>query len=124
MSAGFVEHLLECLAVVGPVQSRHMFGGHGIYADQVMFGLVADDVLYLKVDKETSPLFEAEGLTPFVYKGKTKPIAMSYYQAPDIVFDEPDEMKQWAGLAISAAKRASAKKKPRTKQKRAAKPST
>ncbi len=68
-SEGFVELLKDTMRGLGPVSVRRMFGGAGIYADGVMFGLIADDTLYLKADEKTKRDFEAEGLGPFVYEG-------------------------------------------------------
>lgn len=102
---GFREFVLEQLSVVGPVRARGMFGGAGIYADNVMFALIAYDTLYLKVDSETEPAFAAVGSEPFVYEGKAKPVQMSYWQCPETAFDDPDAMTHWAQLGLAAARR-------------------
>ncbi len=68
-SEGFIELLKDVLSGLGPVSVRRMFGGAGVYADGVMFGLIADDTLYLKADDETKGTFEAEGLGPYGYGG-------------------------------------------------------
>lgn len=124
LSSGFSELLLDVLAPLGRVSVRGMFGGGGVYCDGVMFGLVADDVLFLKADEATKAPFEAEGCGPFVYNGKGKPIAMSYWQMPERLLDEPDEMVAWARIALGVAQRKAAAKpkakssaKPRTEQK-------
>lgn len=70
----FVE---ELLAGFGPVQIKPMFGGAGVYADGINFGLIAEDALYFKVDAGNRAVFEAEGMSPFVYQGRGKPITMS-----------------------------------------------
>lgn len=107
------ETLLELLAPLGPVQVRRMFGGSGIFLDGLMFGLVADDVLYLKADAETIADFEAEGLEPFRYgRSDGRVTVMSYWQAPERLLDEADEMVIWARKAVSVARRAAAKTKP------------
>ena len=79
---GFIEQLKDALHGLGPVSVRRMFGGAGVYADGVMFGLIADDTLYLKADDATKRAFEAEGLDPFAYEGRGKVIAMSYWRIP------------------------------------------
>ena len=50
----FVEHIVDLSQVIGPVYSKRMFGGHGIFLDGIMFGLVFRDTFYLKVDKDKS----------------------------------------------------------------------
>jgi len=97
------------------VSVRRMFGGAGIYADGVMFGLIADDTLYLKADEKTKRDFEAEGLGPFVYEGGGRTIAMSYWRIPERLLDDPDEMAAWARTALGVAQRAAAAKPKRFK---------
>jgi hypothetical protein len=73
------DHIRELFSSFGHVSVRRMFGGAGIYADGVMFALVADDVIYLKVDAQNEPDFEREGLPPFTYLAKNnKRAVMSY----------------------------------------------
>jgi DNA transformation protein len=50
LSADFLAYVLEQLAGLGGVSSRRMFGGAGLYCDEFFFALIADDVLYLRVD--------------------------------------------------------------------------
>lgn len=104
-SDGFIELLKDSLRGLGPVSVRRMFGGAGVYADGVMFGLVADDTLYLKADDATKRAFEAEGQVPFVYEGRGKVIAMSYWRIPERLLDDPDEMVDWARTALGVARR-------------------
>jgi DNA transformation protein and related proteins len=111
-SREFLDFLKEQMAGFGPVSARRMFGGAGIYHDGMMFGLVADDVLYLKADGETKALFEAEGLEPFAYEAKGgKRAVMSYWRAPSRCLDDPDDMRDWAATAFSTARKASGKRR-------------
>lgn len=113
--ASFLEDLFE---PVGRVVIRRMFGGAGIFYQNVMIGLYAGETIYLKVDSETDPHFEDEGLEPFVYEASNgKRAVMSFRQMPEICFDDPDELREWGQLAIDAAFREDAKK-PASKRKR------
>jgi DNA transformation protein len=114
-SEGFIELLKDALSGLGPVSVRRMFGGAGVYADGVMFALVADDTLYLKADGETKRAFEAEGLGPYGYDGHGKRIDLPYWRAPEHLLDDADEMAAWARTALGVARRAAAAK-PRRKQ--------
>jgi DNA transformation protein len=107
----FIDYLLELLAPLKHVRARKMFGGYGIFKEDLMFGLVADEVLYLKVDQEAIPDYEAQGLGPFVYEKKGKKMAMSYYQAPEEAMDSSSDLYEWAERAYRAALRAK-KQKP------------
>ncbi len=101
----YVKYVKELFSDFGVVRARKMFGGYGIYFDDRMVGLIADSRLYLKVDAQTRPQFEREGCEPFVYDGKGKPMAMSYYSVPDDALDAPTRFKPWARLAYAAALR-------------------
>jgi DNA transformation protein len=92
-----------------------MFGGHGLYVDEVFVAIVADQVLYLKADTRTRPHFEAAGSRPFVYDAKGERMAMSYWRAPEDAMESPALMLPWARRALQAAlaARAAAAVKPR-----------
>lgn len=80
-----------------------MFGGHGIYHDGLMFALVADDTLYLKADDKSKKEFIDKQLTPFEYDKKDKTVKLSYYLAPEEIYEDPEEAYYWARLAFQAA---------------------
>jgi len=101
----FVEYLKEVFREFGPISARRMFGGHGVYFDGVMIGLVADDTLYLKVDEQSAPEFIDYGLTQFMYPKGDKMVGMSYYLAPEEALEDPSEMRLWAQRAYDAALR-------------------
>jgi len=107
---GFKDFITDQLAGFGPVAIRNMFGGAGIYADGVMFGLLADDVLYLKADETSARAFAAEGMGPFTYEPAGKaPVAMSYWEVPPRLLEEPDELAEWAAEAHRIARAGKAK---------------
>jgi len=114
----YIQHLQDVFARFGPVRGRRMFGGSGIYRDDVMFGLVADDTLYLKVDPENEAFFEEAGLPSFVYRSGEKSIRMSYRLAPDAIFDDPVEAAAWAERSYAAGQRALAARGGRGKQRK------
>ena len=111
-TAAFLAYLVELMRDGGrSVRSRAMFGGHGLYADGLFFGIVDDDVLYLRVDAESRAAFEAHDAAPFEYATRDgKHQAMSYLRAPDEALERPDAMAQWVRLALGAALRATAAK--------------
>jgi len=101
----FVKYLAEAFRDFGSVTTRKMFGGHGVFFDGVMIGLVADDILYLKADALTVPKFVDCGLSQFQYPKGDKMVGMSYYLAPEEALDDPAEMRPWAQFAYEAALR-------------------
>ncbi len=112
MNPEFRDYLLDQMEPLGPVQARRMFGGGGLFLDGTMFGLVADDVLYLKADDMNRAAFEEKSMGPITYgkKGREAPVALSYFEAPPDVLDDPEELCQWARRAWEAARRAGDKK--------------
>ncbi len=109
------DYLPELFASFGRITLRRMFGGHGVYHDGLMFGLVIDDTLYLKCDPLIAADFEAEGLEPFTYSDRNgRRAVMSYRRAPEALLDDPELAAQWARKAYAAAVRAqAAARKPR-----------
>ncbi|GGK46765.1 TfoX/Sxy family protein [Salinarimonas ramus] len=113
MDQAAIEDLFAAAPEIAPIRTRGMFGGHGVYAGEAMFGLVAYGELYLKVDDETRPAFEAAGARPFVYEAKGARSVMSYWTLPDAAQDDPDEAARFGRLALAAARRALAARRPR-----------
>ena len=109
-SKEFIEFLHEVFESFGPIQAKRMFGGYGIYHDGLMFGLVIDNQLYLKIDAENLAFFEAQGLGPFIYNMKGKAVQLSYHRAPEAMLDEREMAAEWAGRSWEAALRAQAAK--------------
>jgi len=106
VSKGFLDFVVEQLDGCGPIVTKRMFGGVGIYSADVFFAIVANDVLYLKADDETREEFERAGCAPFTpYPGK--PASMQYYAVPVSVLEDADELVAWGRKAIAAAVRAS-----------------
>ncbi len=101
----FVNFLLEQLSSIGPVRARAMFGGHGIYLGDLMFGLVANETLYLKVDDGNRLFFKQQDLPPFTYSKNGKPFVMSYYMAPPDALEDSEQLCHVAQQAIAAAMR-------------------
>ncbi len=97
VSDEFAEYVVEQLGAWGEVSVRRMFGGAGLYRGTVMFGLIADDVAYLKVDDSNRDDFVAAGSAPFMpFAEKGKTTVMSYYEIPADVLEDRMELAQWA----------------------------
>jgi DNA transformation protein and related proteins len=101
------DFLIDLFSDFGPVTIRPMFSGFGISADGTNFALALRGGLYLRADEQTIPRFEAEGSKPFQYQTRAKTVTVnSYWQLPERLYDDPDEMTDWAKAALSAAQRA------------------
>ena len=106
----YIEYLKEVFSGLGPICAKRMFGGYGLYFESLMFALVADNVVYLKADNENSSDFEALQLEKFRYEKSGKIMSISYYQAPDELFDDQDLAAQWAKKSWQAALRGQLKR--------------
>src|SRR5215472_5700467 len=109
-SDSFPEFLRELLAPLGPVTMRRMFGKTGVFCDGLMLGMVTDNTLYFRVDDNNRAAFkEAQSSPPLSYQKKGCTIDLSFWRAPERLFDEPDELLAWAQAALAAARRAATK---------------
>ena len=111
-SDSFAEFLREQLAPLGPITMRRMFGKTGVFCDGLMLAMVTDNTLYFRVDDDNRTAFaEAASFPPLNYEKKGSTIDLSFWRAPDRLFDEPDELVRWAQIALAAARRVAAKTK-------------
>jgi DNA transformation protein and related proteins len=110
-SDSFAEFLREQLAPLGGVTMRRMFGKTGVFCNGVMFGMLTENMLYLRVDDHNRAAFkEAESFPPLSYEKKGCTIDLAFWRAPERLFDEPDELVTWARIALAAAHRVAAKR--------------
>jgi DNA transformation protein and related proteins len=116
--SSYVAYIVDVLSRIGPVKTRAMFGGHNVSLEGVTFGLIVDNILYLKVDDTNRKSFEDADLVPFSYSKKDGTrTSMSYHQVPDCL-DDWQALRPWVEGALAAARRASAKKGTAPKAKR------
>ncbi|MFB0987702.1 MAG: TfoX/Sxy family protein [Gammaproteobacteria bacterium] len=106
----YVAHIVDLLQFIGPVESKSMFGGFGMFLEGLMFGLVAGNELYLKVDTQNLQDYEDLGLQAFSFEKNGRQFKMSYYQAPEEAMEDAELLSDWASNAYGAAMRAAAKK--------------
>jgi DNA transformation protein len=99
------EHCIELFSPLGHARARRMFGGQGLYVDDLFIALIADGRLYLKTSEATRKTFADAGGQPFVYPGSEhKPtVVMSYWTPPAEALESPALMMPWARLAMEAA---------------------
>ena len=121
----FAEFLRDQLAPLGRITMRRMFGKTGVFCDGLMLGMVRDNTLYFRVDDVNRAVFKEAG-EPFrrvlsAYEKKGGTIDLSFWRAPERLFDEPDELVIWARAALAAARRVAAKRE-RTAPRRKSKP--
>jgi DNA transformation protein and related proteins len=114
------DFIAELFAPFGRVTVRRLFGGAGLFCEGLMFGLVFDGAIFLKVDDASIPDFEREGSRPFVYTrakspGRVGRHSLSYWRLPERLYDDPEELVSWARRAFAIAERGKAAPRKRTK---------
>jgi DNA transformation protein len=108
MDDGYTEYIMnDILGHIEGLSGRKMFGGYGIYRGGLMCALIAFETLYFKVDDENRPDYEAADMGPFVFESKRGKSTMSYWQVPEEVMEDRDEIQLWLDKAWEVAKRAS-----------------
>jgi DNA transformation protein len=114
VSPSYRTYILDQLEMTGHVAARAMFGGVGLYFDQVFFGLIADDTLYFKVDDSNRAEYQSAGSRPFQPYGDDS-YSMQYFEVPADVQENRMLLREWADRAVAVARRsATAKgKRPR-----------
>ena len=115
------DDIVELFRNFGPVTVRRLFGGAGIYCEDIIIGLLFDGEIYLKADDTTIAQFEREGSKPFVYTRARSPSkidrpVMSYWRMPARLYDDPEELAGWARDALAAARKPKARKKKAPKR--------
>lgn len=116
VSAAVRADLLARLNAVAPVSDRSMFGGVGLYCEGRFFGLIADDVLYFRVDEETRPAYLKAGMEPFAPFGPEK-ASKVHFRVPDGIIADKRKLKAWVVKAVDAANRAAEKRGPKSRTK-------
>lgn len=121
----FANHCMELLAPLGPVLARRMFGGFGLYVDDLFLAIISRDELYLKADAVSQPRYLEVGCAPFQYSktgkdGRQEVASLNYFRPPEETLESPALMLPWGRLAMEAALRsANAKPKASTPKKSA-----
>lgn len=106
ISDEFVDYVIDQFAGWGQVSARKMFGGAGLYSDEAMFGLIAEDVAYLKVDDSNREDFVKEGSSAFnPFPEKAKTYVMSYYEIPADILEDRELLGKWAERALAVARK-------------------
>jgi len=94
--------ILDALRQHFPLKSRAMFGGHGLYHQGAIVGIIIDTTVYLKADTATAQFFIQNGSQPFAYERNGKVITMGYWHIPEDILEDQPKLEEWARHAITA----------------------
>jgi DNA transformation protein and related proteins len=110
VSPAYLQYVIDQFAPFAKIATRRMFSGIGLYWDEAFIGLIDDDVLFLKVDDSNRDEYIARGCRAF--QPTPDLTSMNYYQLPEDVLEDSDELKHWARKSHAiAAQQALAKAK-------------
>lgn len=110
--SSFLEYVQDRMKVCGPLTFKNMFGGFGIYSGPQIFAMVIKDNLYFRVGPSNQAEYESAGMAPFTYSGKDgKLVRVSYWQVPEEVLEDDEDLRFWFQKALAEARKAAAPKK-------------
>ncbi len=95
----------DLFAPFGPIVLKRFFGGEGIYSGDMMIGMIFSDLIYFKTDETTRKAFLAERTKPFTFEKRStgETMVTGWYALPDRLYDDPDELAEWARAAFQVA---------------------
>jgi DNA transformation protein len=111
MKNEFVAHIIDLLSPYGSIKARAMFGGYGIYKNDLIVGIIIQDELYFKVDAESTKAYENKESKPFSYESNGKKIKMSYWQVPPEIMEDQALLGDWLEGAYNVSLKAKSRKK-------------
>lgn len=111
----YKEYLIDQLGELGAVTIKNMFGGAGIYFEGFIFGLIADDTLYFKVDDSNRSDYERAGMEPFK-PFSYRPMLMPYYEVPVDILEDRKQIADWASKALLVSRNSKRKSGKRRSQ--------
>jgi DNA transformation protein and related proteins len=112
VTSDYLNYVLEQLAGLGGVSARRMFGGVGLYCEELFFGLIDNDTLYLRVNDDNRADYTAHGMGQFRPYADRPEVSMTYYETPAEILEDPAQLVVWAQRSVAAAL-AAAKRPPR-----------
>ena len=103
VSSDYLAYVLEQLAGLAGLSARRMFGGVGLYCEELFFALLDNDTLYLRVNDDNRADYTARGMSQFRPYADRPELSMSYYEAPADVLEDPAQLVSWARRSVAVA---------------------
>lgn len=118
VSSDYLQFILEQLHGLGQVHARRMFGAAGLYCDEIFFGIIGEDTLYLRVDEASRPDYTARGMQAFRPYADRPEVSMTYFEVPADVLEDSAELLTWSRRALVSRARGAAAVKPKRRRPR------
>jgi len=97
--AGYVT---EQLGFLGPITNRSIFGAIGIFIEDRLLGIVADDGLYLHTGPVNRADYAARGCRQFKPYPNAFDLTTDHHAVPQDVIDDVAQLKIWGERALQA----------------------
>lgn len=99
----FKDFVLDQLGKLPELECRAMFGGYGLYEEEIFFGIIFKGKLYFKTNARSAARYAKLGMMPF--RPNRKQILKNYYEVPVDIIEDSDRLAAWARESLSVAKR-------------------
>ena len=116
VSSDYLQFILEQLHGLGQVHARRMFGAAGLYCDEIFFGIISDDTLYLRVDEASRPDYTSRGMQAFRPYADRPEVSMTYFEVPADVLEDAAELLTWSRRALASRAAGAAAVKPKRRR--------
>jgi DNA transformation protein len=118
VSSDYLQFILEQLHGLGQVHARRMFGAAGLYCDEIFFGIISEDTLYLRVDEASRPDYTSRGMQAFRPYADRPELSMTYFEVPADVLEDSAELLTWSRRALASRAAGAAALKPKRRRPR------
>lgn len=116
VSSDYLQFILEQLHGLGQVHARRMFGAAGLYCDEIFFGIISDDTLYLRVDEASRPDYTSRGMQAFKPYADRPEVSMTYFEVPADVLEDAAQLLIWSRRALASRAAGAAALKPKRRR--------
>lgn len=100
-----VYFLSDCLQGDTVYTTKSMFGWYGIYKHGQIFAIYARDTIYMKVGEGNRQDYVDAKSKQFVYDKKGTKCYLNYWQLPEEVLENPEELIQWIDTSLAVKKK-------------------
>jgi DNA transformation protein len=118
VSSDYLQFILEQLHGLGQVHARRMFGAAGLYCDEIFFGIISEDTLYLRVDEASRPDYTSRGMQAFRPYADRPEVSMTYFEVPADVLEDAAELLTWSRRALASRAAGAAAVRPKRRRPR------
>jgi DNA transformation protein len=118
VSSDYLQFILEQLHGLGQVHARRMFGAAGLYCDEIFFGIISEDTLYLRVDEASRPDYTSRGMQAFRPYAERPEVSMTYFEVPADVLEDAAELLTWSRRALASRAAGAAAVRPKRRRPR------